>query len=245
MAGVVKAVVLFDIDGTLLRGAGPHHKDALVAGIRRVTGLETNLDGIATSGTLDRDLIALMLRAAGYADDQIRTALPEVVEACQSAYLQNCASDLRSFVCTGVREFLEQLRRHEAVLGLVTGNLSAIGWKKVELAGLREYFSVGAFSEDGHTRAELARLAAECARIYCQDGQHCPITLIGDHANDIDAAKANRFRSVAVATGVSSLHELKKFSPDIAVQNLTELTAAQLMEQVMVRETKEQSQPST
>jgi hypothetical protein len=41
-----KALVLFDIDGTLTRRAGPHHRDALVVGIRRVTGLETTTEGI-------------------------------------------------------------------------------------------------------------------------------------------------------------------------------------------------------
>ncbi len=243
MVNEAKAIVLFDIDGTLVRGAGPHHKDALVTGIRRVTGLETTLDGIATAGTLDRDLIALMLRAAGYSDDKIRAALPEIVEVCQAAYLQNCASDLRTFVCVGVREFLEQLRVHEAVLGLVTGNLSQIGWRKVELAGLRDYFSVGAFSEDGHTRAELARIAAARAQAYCGEAPGCPVILIGDHANDVEAAKANGFQSVAVATGVSSLDELEKFSPDLAVCDLTELPVAKLMNRATVRGTPVQSRP--
>jgi phosphoglycolate phosphatase-like HAD superfamily hydrolase len=245
VASEPKAIVLFDIDGTLLRGAGPHHKDALIAGIRRVTGLETSLDGVATSGTLDRDLIVLMLRAAGYADEETHAVLPEIVKACQDAYLQNCASDLRQFVCLGVREFLEQVREYGVVLGLVTGNLSAIGWKKVELAGLREYFSAGAFSEEGHTRAELARIAAERARAYYWNEQACPISLIGDHANDIQAAKANGFQSIAVATGISSAAELEKFSPDIVVRDLRELSVKRLMDWAMVRETEEQSQPST
>jgi phosphoglycolate phosphatase len=231
-----KAIVLFDIDGTLLRGAGPHHKDALIAGIRRVTGLEATLDGVATAGTLDRDLIALMLRAAGYSDDKTRAALPKIAEACQAAYLQNCVSDLRKFVCAGVREFLEQSREYETVLGLVTGNLSGIGWKKIELAGLRDYFSVGAFSEDGHTRADLARIAAERARAYCEEMQRCPVTLIGDHANDIEAAKANGFRSIAVATGVSSIDELEKFAPDLLIRDLTELTVTKLLDQARVQE---------
>ena len=243
MVSETRAIVLFDIDGTLLRGAGPHHKETLIAGIRRVTGLETTLDGVATSGALDRDLIALMLRAAGCSDDKICATLQEIAEACQAAYLQNCASDLRKFVCVGVREFLEQLREHGVVLGLVTGNLGEIGWKKVELAGLRDYFSVGAFSEDGHTRGELARIAAGRARAYCREAQHCPVTLIGDHANDIQAAKANGFRSVAVATGVSSAAELEKYSPDILVRNLAELTVAELVDQARVRGTEEQRQP--
>ena len=238
-------IVLFDIDGTLLRGAGPQHKNALIEGIRRVTGLETTLDGVATAGTLDRDLITLMLRTVGYSDDQICAVLPEAIIACQAAYLQNCASDLQPFVCTGAREFLEQLRECDAVLGLVTGNLSEIGWRKVELARLRDYFSVGAFSEDGHTRAELAGIAAERARAYCQGTQYCPITLIGDHANDIEAAKANRFRSIAVATGVSPVSELEKFLPDLVVHDLTELPVAKLMDRARVREIGEQLRPAT
>ena len=36
-----RALILFDIDGTLLRRSGPHHRDALVEAVRRVSGLET------------------------------------------------------------------------------------------------------------------------------------------------------------------------------------------------------------
>ena len=227
--GETTGIVLFDIDGTLLRGAGPHHKEALIEGIRLVTGIKTTLDGVATAGTLDRDLITAMLQRVGYPDGQIRAALPTIVAFCQVAYLENCASDLQRFVCPGVREFLQQLQKHRAVLGLVTGNLSEIGWKKVELAGLREYFTVGAFSEDGHTRAELARIAAERARASCQCVQGCPVTLVGDHANDILAAKENQFRSLAVATGVSTVEELGKFLPDLVAPDLTKVDPAQLL----------------
>jgi phosphoglycolate phosphatase len=225
----VSGIVLFDIDGTLLRGAGPHHKQALIEGIRLVTGVATTLEGVATAGTLDRDLITSMLQIAGYPDSKIHATLPALVEACQAAYLQNCASDLRPFVCPGVRELLEKLRERNAVLGLVTGNLREIGWRKVESAGLREYFSVGAFSDDGHTRAELARIAAERARVYCQCTQVCPVTLVGDHGNDVLAAKANGFRSLAVTTGVSSVEELRKFLPDMIAPDLTNFHPAQLL----------------
>ena len=40
------ALVLFDIDGTLLRRAGPHHRTALIDAIHRVTGVRTTTDGI-------------------------------------------------------------------------------------------------------------------------------------------------------------------------------------------------------
>jgi len=66
------AVVLFDIDGTLLRRSGPHHREALVEAVRRVTGLDTSTDGIPVQGMLDRDILAQMLRAAGASRAQTR-----------------------------------------------------------------------------------------------------------------------------------------------------------------------------
>src|ERR1017187_2890385 len=48
------ALVLFDIDGTLVRRAGPHHRQALIDAVRRVTGLETTTDRIPVHGMLDQ-----------------------------------------------------------------------------------------------------------------------------------------------------------------------------------------------
>lgn len=217
------ALVLFDIDGTLMRGAGQQHKQALVDGIRHVTGVETHLNGVATSGMLDRDLIATMLRTAGMSERGIRGALQAVMQESQKRYIANCEHDLCAFVCTGAREFVIEVSQRGAVLGLVTGNLSQIGWKKVELAGLRSYFSVGGFAEDGRTRARLARIAASRAKKQALVTKNCRITLIGDHWNDIEAAKANGFQSVAVATGLMPIEELRKPQPDFLVRDLTEL----------------------
>ncbi len=223
------ALVLFDIDGTLLRGAGPHHKQALIEGIRQVTGVETHLNGVATSGMLDRDLIIHMLRASGYAQRRTRAALREIMNACQRAYVANCAPDLSGAVCAGVPEFLAELTKRGAVAGLVTGNLSDIGWKKVELAGLRQYFSVGAFAEDGASRTRLARIAWQRARKANLVSQAARVSLIGDHMNDIEAAKANGFQAIAVASGLTDARELAQAKPDVLVQSLYELELERLL----------------
>lgn len=206
-----------------MRGAGQQHKQALVDGIRRITGIETHLDGVATSGMLDRDLISNMLRAAGAGERRIRNSLREVMAECERCYLANGAPDLSGFVCTGVREFIADLGGRGAVLGLVTGNLSQIGWRKVELAGLRRYFSVGAFAEDGRSRTRLAKVATQRAVRLGLVRKTSRVTLIGDHLNDVQAAKANGFQSVAVATGVLSLEDLRKTEPDFLVRDLREL----------------------
>ena len=223
------SLVLFDIDGTLMRGAGRPHRDALVEGIRKVTGRSTTLEGIATAGALDRDLIAIMLRAAGESERRIRAVLREVMRECEQTYVRNCTADLSPFLCRDVGGILEDLKSRGAVLGLVTGNLSAIGWKKVELAGLRSYFSVGAFAGDGRSRARVAKVAAQRARRKGLATQSSRISLIGDHASDVAAAKANGFQSVAVATGVLSREELAESQPDILVEHLGELDLSKLL----------------
>lgn len=224
-----QALVLLDIDGTLLRGAGPHHKNALIEGIRRVTGVSTHLEGVQTAGMLDRDLIIHMLRVEGYSERRARRTLRQITAECQDAYVANCTFDLSPFLCAGVRDFVTEVKRRGGVLGLVTGNLSRIGWRKVELAGLHDYFSVGAFAEDGTTRARLALIAVQRAKRQGLITKDSRVTLIGDHANDVQAAKTNGYRSVAVATGVTPIEELRAAGPDCLVSDLTELDVQQVL----------------
>lgn len=223
------ALVLFDIDGTLLRGAGAHHRQALIDGIQKVTGLTTHLDGIATSGMLDCDLITAMLKAAGHLEQQIRAAMREVMEECQSSYCANCDSDLMRLVCPGVPAILSELRDRGAVLGLVTGNLSRIAWRKMELAGLRDYFAIGGFAEDAATRAGLAHVARQRAIERSLVALHSRTSLIGDHPNDIRAAKENGFKAIAVATGLISREDLAAAQPDLLALNLEQLAIEQIL----------------
>lgn len=217
------SLALFDIDGTLMRGAGSHHKLALVEGVRRATGRGTSLDGVPTAGTLDRDLITEMLRTAGESERSIQRILRAAMGECASSYLENCPGDLSPFLCTGVVATLAALRARGVVLGLVTGNLTRIGWKKMELAGLADFFSVGAFAEDGRSRTRLAQVAFWRARRLKLVGKNSRVSLIGDHASDVRAAKANGFLSIAVATGVMQYEDLAATGPAILLHHLGEL----------------------
>lgn len=223
------SLILFDIDGTLLRRAGPHHRHALLAGVERVMGISTTMDHIVTSGMLDRDLLRAILTGHGIGSTKVKRAMPELVEACQQAYLDAPPVDLQRKVCPGVRNLLRRLTREDAVLGLVTGNLSAIAWKKLECAGLREHFTFGAFSEMGGTRALLARRAIQQARRNRWIHRDSRISLIGDHPNDVLAAKANGIQAIATATGPATFEELAATGPDILVSDLSQLSVNQLL----------------
>ncbi|MGE5645513.1 MAG: HAD family hydrolase [Acidobacteriota bacterium] len=226
-AGTAPALALFDIDGTLIRRAGPHHREALVEAIRRVMGLETSTDGIPLYGMLDPDILSRMLARAGVRPRAIRAAMPEIVESAQRVYLRTCP-DLERKTCPGVRTVLRRLDREGVAIGLVTGNLERIGWKKMECAGLRQYFRFGAFGGMAPNRAGLVRLAIRRARAEGWIGRGTPVALIGDAPADIEAAAANGIPSIAVATGVIPRAELEKYRPHALLEDLREFVPGML-----------------
>lgn len=216
------ALVLFDIDGTLLRRAGPHHRLALAEAIRITTGFETTTDGIPLHGMLDPVIMAEMLRRAGASDTLIAESMPELVRRAEAIYVESCPN-LERKTCPGVRRALERLERSGAVLGLVTGNLTCIGWKKMERAGLRRYFRFGAFGEMAGDRGVLVQKAVEEALRRCWIDSSARVSFVGDAPADILAAQAAGVQSIAVATGLCPPDELKGFHPDILLRDLRAL----------------------
>lgn len=172
---------------------------------------------------LDGDILAQMLRRGGLTQPAIRVCLPEIFSRAQRLYVKRCP-DLRRRVCPGVRMILDRLNRRRVVMGLVTGNLSRIGWRKMEQSGLRRHFRFGAFAESARTRAQLARLAVAEARRQGWIDASSSITLIGDHPNDILAARVNGLRSIAVGTGLVDIEGLRAHHPDLVVPDMRSLS---------------------
>ncbi len=223
------AVVFFDIDGTLVRRAGPHHRLALEAAATLVTGLRASTANVPVQGMLDRKILELMLREAGMKPGEIAGVMPRLVDTAQLEYMANSPYTLRHKVCPGARAALDRLSRGGIPLGLVTGNLSRIGWRKMERAGLRRYFSFGVFAEEADDRAGLVRRALQYARRRGWVGRHTRVWHIGDHENDILAARANGVGCIAVATGLSPAPALRALAPDRLLGNLHSLSVEMLL----------------
>jgi phosphoglycolate phosphatase-like HAD superfamily hydrolase len=204
---------LFDIDGTLLRRAGPAHRVALERAVSKYAGFAVTTEGIDTGGALDRDILRLMLSRAGVAEKRIREWMPGIVLEAQRVYPSLCP-DLRHRLAPGMRAFLHRLERAGIPKGLVTGNLSRIGWHKMTRAGIRGHFSFGAFAEMGRTRTELV------ARALRQAPRHTHAYLVGDHLNDIRAARENGIPVISVATGPMTREELAAFAPDYLLDSI-------------------------
>lgn len=220
-------LVLFDIDGTLLRKQGPHHRRALEVAAKQVTGVPVSIEGIPVAGMLDHTILQAMLEREGVSGRRIRAAMDGMRVAAERYYLRN-APPLHRRVTPGARMLLYRLYRKGIPTGLVTGNFSRIGWHKMRRAGLERYLRFGAFAEMAKDRAGLVELAVREARRQGWIGRGSPVALIGDHTNDIRAAQANGVRSIAVATGVIPIEELRTYGPDLALPDLRGATLAGL-----------------
>jgi phosphoglycolate phosphatase-like HAD superfamily hydrolase len=181
--------------------------------------METTTEGIPVQGMLDPDIVTAMMRRVGARRALIREAMPAILRAAERYYVRVCPP-LESKHCPGVAPVLDRLTRHGVLLGLVTGNLTRIGWRKLERAGLRRYFRFGAFGEMAKTRAGLAKMAIREARRKGWIARGAPIALIGDAPADVLAAQANGIRSIAVATGLTAEEELRKLQPDFLLKDL-------------------------
>lgn len=202
-----------------MRRAGPLHREVLEEAARAVTGVAATTANIPTQGMLDGQIITLMLREAGLSLAAIKRALPAIMESAQNSYVERCP-DLTKKVCPGARSVLHRLARKQVRAGLVTGNLSRIGWMKMERAGLKQYLQFGAFAELADERRKLVAHALRMARREGWITRHSTVALVGDHENDILAAQANGIPIVSVATGVSPAADLAKLNPDFLIDDL-------------------------
>ena len=147
---------LFDIDGTLLRGMPPAHRLALCDAAECIYGVTVAPQHLGkTAGMTDSAIARRMLLAAGVAPEVLASGLPAFYEAAADAYERHVSDNLRPYLTPHADESLAWLREKNMLLGLVTGNIQRIAWRKLAAAGLHGYFSIGAFGDEAETREEL------------------------------------------------------------------------------------------
>jgi phosphoglycolate phosphatase-like HAD superfamily hydrolase len=213
---------LFDIDGTLLRDLSRIHMGSFAPSIRRVTGFEVTLDGVPVQGSTDTAILAEAFRQAGIPAEVFKKQLQAILEAMRLKVAEQ-RDRLRLALMPGVEAALAHLAGKGALLGVATGNLEAIGWIKIEEAGLREWFRFGGFSDQFPVRSELVGHAARKARELA--GPQASVCVVGDTPRDIEAAHANSLPVIAVATGNFSFDALSELRPEVCATSLAHLLA--------------------
>ena len=123
-------------------------------------------------------------------------------------------------VLEGVKELLENLQRLGIPMGLVTGNMEAIAWLKLEKVGLNKYFNFGGFGDKIVKRSGLVKNAIKASEQSLGDLNYGDIFLIGDTPRDIVGGQKVGVRTIGVATGDFSEEELAQAGADFIVKDL-------------------------
>ena len=220
-------LILFDIDGTLLvtQRAGTQ---SMLAAARELFGdqFTFTFDGIEIGGWLDPLIWDAVAKANGIEDPASHH------DRFRATYLRHFQDRLaRNPTVTalpGVTELIEALsQKADTCLGLLTGNYPEAGRMKIEAAGLDlDSFAVAVWGIDGANRRELPVVAM--AQYATQTGQTIEphdVVIIGDTLHDIDCARANGCRCLAVATGVCTAAELAAQEPDLLVDDLSDTSS--------------------
>ena len=206
-------LLLFDLDGTLLRAAADAHREAMHRALLAVHSVEARRVKISVSaaGRTDPEIMRGILLAAGVSAERIDDRADDVRDECCRLFAHLCPRDLSHTVIPGVRDLLDWLSDREHVtLGLLTGNYEPVARLKLSRAGVGRYFpsGQGAFGSDAEDRAALPAIARRRAGGRGRPNPRSETIVIGDTPRDIACAAADGVRCVAVATGPFETSEL-------------------------------------
>jgi phosphoglycolate phosphatase-like HAD superfamily hydrolase len=220
-------LVLFDIDGTLIRTGG--------AGVRAFDrtgelefGIRNGASHMRFAGRTDTSLVREFFASHGLDPSPVN------FERFFSRYLfllDHLQTQVTGKVCDGVWDFIRSLQTLSPppMLGLLTGNVRLGAEIKLRHFGLWDLFDVGAFGDDHECRNELATIAQRrggktLGRPLCEG----ETLVVGDTPFDIECGRAIGARVLAVATGGATLDALRRHRPDWAVADLTRTTAGEI-----------------
>ncbi len=209
-------LLLFDIDGTLLRtqGAG---RQALDEAFLAVHGWADATAGVSLAGATDGGILAAVAARFGPVDEP----------AVRTRYLRRLAERVvepgRATACAGVHALLERLAGR-AHCGILTGNWRAGAAVKLQAVGLERpaagptpWFE-GAYGDDSADRDALVPIARR--RALEAGLRFDRVVVIGDTPADVRCARAGGAVAVAVETGFATREELRAAGPDLLLGDL-------------------------
>jgi phosphoglycolate phosphatase-like HAD superfamily hydrolase len=211
VASGVTTVILFDVDGTLVRTGGSGRR-ALDDAFRKLWGLEKASRTVDFAGKPDLRNFTEVFEA-NFHRKPTRTELKKAADA----YLEALPGEVRRSVregkyevIPGAPELVRELSKRPGVrVGLGTGNFEKGARLKLGPSRLNRYFSFGGYGEDDYDRAYILRCGVKRS-----GAKRADVVIIGDTPIDVEAGRKNGYRTACVTAGFSTVKELKAAKPD-------------------------------
>ncbi len=223
---MAKTLILWDIDGTLLR-SGPVAMHAFNRALREIYELQNDPARIDYGGKTDHQIAYEVLALHDIMEDGVSERLDlfnqRYFEHFEAAYQDLCATVQ---VLPGVREVIAALEAAGTVQSLLTGNLRTTAELKLRAANLDQSvdMNIGAYGSDHRHRNELVPIARR--KMAERWGEAERVVVIGDTPRDIACGKVGNARTIAVATGHWTFDALVEHTPDVALHDLSDLDQA-------------------
>jgi phosphoglycolate phosphatase len=220
-----KRLLLFDIDGTLIR-AGRVGAAAFDRAIEAVIG-EVPAERVRMSGKTDPQIVREYLALVESDDPSHLPAVLARLERELAAAAHQIATDGET--CPGVRELLPALATDDRLhLSVLTGNIAPNAVVKLAAFGLEKWLDLesGAYGSDHEDRRELVPIAL--GRLASLRGIRltpAEVWVIGDTPRDFECAEAAAAHSLLVATGAYDLEKLGSLGADDVLADLSDTDA--------------------
>lgn len=203
-----RLLLLWDVDGTLVRGAAEAHGRALTLATSEAIGREVlRVDEIDPGGRTDREIIRVLAERAGVPSGEFAAHADGVIARAEAIYEETVEADLSDRVLPGVPAALDDLAADGGfVMGIVTGNIRRVAELKLGAAGLDHHieFACGGYGGEHEDRSLLPGLArSRAAAVHSAGDEWSPgrTVVIGDTPRDIACARADGCLVIAMATG--------------------------------------------
>ena len=229
-------LVLWDLDHTLIKTGGVG-REVFAAAFEQTTG-RPMLDMAAPGGLTEPVIFERTLALHGMADSG---DLFPIFAEYQAAEYRLRADDMRrrGQVLPGAEKALQAFeRRADVVSSVLTGNPRLSGIAKLQIFGLARYLDLdsGAYGDDDSDRAALVPIAwRRAGQEHDQLFDAGNTVIVGDTPNDVAAACSNGVLVVAVASGASSIDDLREAGADVTIRDLQEFDSEYVLERVTYR----------
>jgi phosphoglycolate phosphatase len=213
-------LILFDIDGTLIRTAGAG-RISMEYSFQKIYGIRNGFRDIQMMGRTDPSILREALANHDLEWDEVKA------EAFKDVYFRILREEIEvprpgKRLCPGILELLTELKKHpDFAQGLLTGNWRESAYIKLRHFRIDTYFPFGAFADDSPVREELVPFAVKRFQEFYQAIiKKKDVYIIGDTPADIQCARPYGATTIAVATGFHTYEQLGREKPDYLFADL-------------------------